>query len=74
MNKSDAYGFSMGAIVLSSLFLSLSLSFFLLLICVTGVPTQTLHCNKGKVLVGPNQTTVYTLDLKAQDYLNKVSH
>lgn len=38
----------------------------------TGVPTQTLHCNKGKVLVGPNQTTVYTLDLKAQDYLNKM--
>jgi len=38
----------------------------------TGVPTQNLHSNKGKVLVGPNQTTVYTLDLKALDYLPKM--
>lgn len=38
----------------------------------TGVPTQDLHSNKGKVMVGPNQTTVYTLDLKAQDYLKKM--
>lgn len=38
----------------------------------TGVPTQNLHSNKGKVMIGPNQTTVYTLDLKSQDYLNKM--
>jgi len=38
----------------------------------TGVPTQNLHSNKGKVTVGPNETTVYTLDLKAQDYLPKI--
>jgi len=38
----------------------------------TGVPTQNLHSNKGKVMVGPNETTVYTLDLKAQDYLDKL--
>lgn len=38
----------------------------------TGVPTQNLSSNKGKILIGPNQTTVYTLDLKAQDYLPKI--
>jgi len=38
----------------------------------TGVPTQNLNSNKGKVMIGPNQTTVYTLDLKSQEYLVKM--
>jgi len=38
----------------------------------TGVPTETCATTKGSVSVGPRQTTVYTLDLKAADYVNKM--
>jgi len=38
----------------------------------TGIPTENLNSNKGSVVIDAFQTTVYTLDLRANDYLDKI--
>jgi transglutaminase 1 len=38
----------------------------------TGVPTETLTTSKAKLVVGPQQTTVHTLSLRASEYLSKI--